>query len=1210
MEPRRARRSTLQLLVSSCALSAMLLVQNSAAFTIAQIPPFLPTPLPPNIVLTFDDSGSMVSSYVPDDICSLEEAGRENRATGWRRTKSSTFNSMYYDPTVTYERPFRYDAKSGSYVEYKTSFNSAPINGLVPTSDSVDLERNYRVTWKYDPSKTTSQALGDNFKVTCGENDQSVFARNNTIDFPGLETSGVRSYYYVYNADQCSSKVITDDACYRLVRVGVDAAGGGVVTPAFADERENFANWYSFYRTRNLMTASAAMRALRAVPATARVGWQALTSCSSGNSSGTESGKVFDDNCRDWAGNNFDKRLKIFDDQHRANLYSWLSRLPAQGQTPLRTALARAGDYYRTDGINSPYAEEPTKRKGTEHSCRPNFHVLMTDGIWNETSETFCSGAQCNNADKPSAPLTLKDGNPYRPTDPLTAIFRDEWSDSLADVSFFYWSRDLRPDLADNLQPYVIDRSGNREQQYWNPKNDPATWQHMISFTVGLGLTRSFTAPGIPWAGSTYAGEGYRNLLSGARTWPQTGANGGKGMVPGNVYDLWHAAINSRGQAFSADTPAALSDALATALNRILERESAAAAIATNSTRLATDTLLYQARFFSGTWTGALTAYAVNSDGSVGNPQWEASAPGKIPAHGGRKIFTWDGKAGVPFTEAGLTASGQWASIGSTALLDYLRGDKSNETPKGLNYRSRGGPLGDIVNSDPAYVAAENFGYSALAGEGSTYSAFIATTKKKRNKMLYVGSNAGFLHGFDAMTGEEVLAYVPSAVVPNLPLLAKADYSHRFYVDGSPVAYDAYFGGGWKTVLIGTTGAGGRSVFALDVTNPSSFAASNVLWEINQRTSYRSGTDAADPQYGARLGYTIGQAVVAKLNNGEWAAIFGNGYCSAEQLPTECSREASLYIVRMSDGALIKRIDTGVGGADTPNGLGTPTLYDTNGDEVYDAVYAADMRGNVWKFDLGAGDAGSWKIAFDATDGFPKGAPLFQARNATNGVQPISARIELASPPQGKSGIMVLFGTGRFFADGDNTDTTQQSFYGIWDNGSPVSSRSVLKEQTVSTPTINLRGVENSTVRTVSSNAIDWSSQRGWYLDLPTSMERVIGTAAVRDNRVIFTTLIPSIDLCEFGGSGWLMEVSATTGAQLPYAVFDTTADKGHLVNDKDAIIAGVPINVGMVKRPLVIEGTPTAAKFLSGSKGEIQLERNRTFGKPLGRESWREIRR
>jgi type IV pilus assembly protein PilY1 len=269
------------------------------------------------------------------------------------------------------------------------------------------------------------------------------------------------------------------------------------------------------------------------------------------------------------------------------------------------------------------------------------------------------------------------------------------------------------------------------------------------------------------------------------------------------------------------------------------------------------------------------------------------------------------------------------------------------------------------------------------------------------------------------------------------------------------------------------------------------------------------------------------------------------------------------------------------------------------------------MRGNVWKFSLTGNNPSNWNIAFGTATGFPNGQPLFQARSGANAVQPISARIELAKPPTGKPGIMVLFGTGRFFAVGDNTDTTGQSFYGIWDNFStPVTAtdRSTLQAQTVTSTTMTVRGVANTAVRNVSSNAVDWTTKRGWYLDLPASMERVIGAAAVRDGRAIFTTLIPSADPCEFGGTGWLMEVSATTGAKLPYAVFDTDGDK--LVTDADGGISGVQIGVGMVKRPLVLDGSPVAAKFLSGTKGEIQLERNLSFGPVLGRESWREVRR
>ncbi len=1194
MKPTRFNQPPLRSLLSGCTLSAMLFVQNAAAFTIAQTPPFLPTPLPPNIVMTFDDSGSMRWAFNPETICTIE---RDSATRGARRTKSSAFNGLYYNPTITYDPPLNYNGTTGSYTPYTTSFTAARINGFNTSSTAVDLSTGYRVTWAFNPA--TSSIGTPSYSIQCGNiTPDNMFARNNATDFPTKETSGVPAYYYVYDPSgtKCAAQATTSDACYRLIQVSATSGPGGT------DERQNFANWYSFYRTRNLMTSSAATRAMAGVPPTARVGWQALNTCN-----GTSSG-FFNNSCTGWTGSSVDKRIKIFDGQHRQNMYYWLARFPADQGTPLRTAAARAGEYFRTSGVNSPYALNPTVSQGTEYSCRPNFHILMTDGLWNDNTGSFCSGSSCGNKDNTSIAALPKDSagdsRSYSNTSLLTQIYRDSSSNTLADIAFHYWATDLRPEtsMRNNLMPYRVDRVGTDDEQYWNPKNDPATWQHLVTFTVGLGLTQTLSVPGLEWGGSTYASPGYTNLEDGigGATWPAAAAN----TSPGNVYDLWHAAINSRGQSFSADTPRDLADALAKALNRILERESAAAALATNSTRLATDTLLFQARFFSGTWTGDLAAFAITAAGALGGVQWDATDPGKIPAHNARNIFTWSGTAGTTFTQSGLTAAGLWSSIGTTAMLDFLRGDSSNENPNGLKYRTRGGPLGDIVNSDPVFVAAENYGYGALSPEGSSYGTFLSA-KKSRLKMLYVGSNDGFLRGFNATTGQEVFAYVPNAVIPDLPLLAATDYAHRFYVDGSPAAWDAYFDGGWKTVLTGTTGAGGKSVFALDVTDPATFSASNVRWEINQNTAYRSSgspSDAADPQYGTRLGYTLGQAVVAKLNNGEWAAIFGNGYRSTGE-------QASLYIVRIADGTLIKRIDTGVGSVSAPNGLGTPTLYDTNGDDVYDVVYAPDVRGNVWKFDLSGSSPTGWQIPFATATGFPNGQPLFQARNSSGLVQPISARVELASPPVGKPGITVLFGTGRFFAVNDNTDTTGQSFYGIWDNGSPVTAtnRSTLQAQTISTTSIDLRG-DTTTVREVTSNTVDWTTQRGWYIDLPTSMERVIGSAAVRDNRAIFTTLVPSTDPCEFGGSGWLMEVSASTGAKLPYAVFDTSGDK--LVNTTDRDISGVPIGVGMVKKPLVMDGSPVAAKFLSGTTGEIQIERNRTFGPPLGRESWREVQR
>ena len=1224
MQPTRFNRPALKRLISGCTLSAMLFAQNAAAFTIADVPLFLPKTMEPNIVLSLDDSTSMRAAYVPESLDT--DAIRDSR-----RSKSSHRNALYYNPQTEYPRPVFVNT-DGTLTTMSASFTNARINGFADGSGgrasslgTVDLSAAYRPTWEYDPSKTfSSQTLAQHPDFQADLQAIGVWVSSTNKG----RNNGGKAYYYVWSPTNanCTSTNIEDEDCYSLKIVGnqagpADVNGDGVVNGD--DERLNFAIWYSFYRTRNLMTVAAASRSMANVPDTTRVGWQALRASSSGSQANglcalpNDPTDLTKFSCSGWVQPSpaIDNRIREFGTAHKNAFYRWLFALPAPGgnpanYTPLRSAAARVGKYFTTSGVNSPYAQKPQVERGTEYSCRPNFHILMTDGYWNsdqDSTSNFCGSGSCSNYDNTSR--TLPDGKSYQTSLALTSIYRSSTSqtssaNNLGDIAFYYWANDLRSDLNNNLLPYRADRTGTDAQQYWNPKNDPASWQHLVTFTVGLGLTSTLnlTSPDRRWGGSSYEGAGYANLLSGAASWPVTGTSSQwtqssttASLAQGRVYDLWHAAINSRGQAFSAETPKELADALRAALNRIQERQASAAALSSNTARLSTDTLLFQARFTSDLWTGGLTAFALNSDGSVGSAKWEAS----VPAHNSRNVFTWSGTSGTTFTEASLRAADLWSSINSTDLLNYLRGDSSEEERNNGSFRNRAAPLGDIVNSDPVFVYAQNFGYGSLP-EGD-YSSFLAG-KKSRAKMLYVGTNDGFLRGFDVDTGVERFAYVPNAVIPKLAELSKPNYGHLFYVDGSPTAWDAYFTtGGWKTVLVGSTGAGGKSVFALDVTNPASFSASNVLWEINTSTPERTG-DVADPQYGSRLGYTIGQAVVAKLNNGEWAAIFGNGYNSDR-------KEASLYVVRVSDGRLIRRIDTGVGETDdVPNGLGTPTLHDVNGDDVYDVVYAPDMHGNVWKFSLSGSDPASWKIAFDAADGFPKGAPLFRARNGSGEVQPISARIELASPPPGKAGITVLVGTGRFFGIGDNTDTTRQTFYGIWDNGSPVTSRSTLQVQTISTTNIDLRGVATD-VRTVTSNTIDWNTQRGWYLDLPSSMERVIGAAVVRDNRVIFTTLVPSSDPCEFGGTGWLMELSAVTGAQLPYAVFDTSGD-ALVDNSMDKIVSGVPLKVGMVKTPLALDGSPTAAKFLSGTRGEIQIERNRTFGRPLGRESWREVRR
>lgn len=687
---------------------------------------------------------------------------------------------------------------------------------------------------------------------------------------------------------------------------------------------------------------------------------------------------------------------------------------------------------------------------------------------------------------------------------------------------------------------------------------------------------------------------------------------------------------------FKVTNPAGLSAALAKVFERAAKADASASAIATNSTRLDTDTHVYQALFHTPGWYGELKSIPLDKDGVPGAPSWEASS--QIPAAiaSGRKVFSTNGEnyaagSGIEFLWGNLSAAQKndidsaSVALGSSPVLDYIRGNQSQEKPSGP-YRKRDTLLGDIVNSDPHYVAVENYGYdqpgSGLsATEKSLYTTFRSdptTGKPARAKALYVGANDGMLHAINAANttaqggGAELFTYVPNAVMPNLKKLADPNYQHVYFVDGSPNSGDAFLGGEWKTVLLGTLGAGGKAVFALDVTNPASFDASKVMWEFT------------DPD----LGHIMGRAFVARMNDGNWYAVFGNGYNSA-------SAKAVLFLVPLdkSLGLQVIKIDTGVG---TDNGLSEPALLDTNGDFIIDVIYAGDLRGNVWKFDVcnpqaGACRATGWDVAYKS--GSTK-VPLFQAKIGTT-EQPITGALEIGAAPSGQSGYMVYFGTGKYLDNSDiipqatltSTDY-RQTAYGILDAGSRISngrsdlqSRSFVYEGAFS-------ATNSKKVRVVgSSPSFAYSgggAKKGWYLDLvspnsPNNLgERIVSVPLLRYGRVILTSIVPSAAVCDQGGYSWITEVDAFTGAGLNYSVFDFDNDGLFDSDDYVTITVGgntvkVPVSgtqldgEGLMKSPTVISAGEKEYKVGSGTAGGIVVVTEKgTTGAP--RTSWRQL--
>lgn len=1236
-------------LLPGTVVAAISFTAAATPLTLSDTPLFLTAAVIPNVVMTLDNSLSMSHAHVPDTLG--HNASGQN-VLSQRRYKSNYYNALYYSPFLTYPIPTRNDG-----ITYSTSFNAAYVNGMDTSKGSINLSNNYSVTFFYQPDVTattyTSSSCAFQSATATGTpiggwGNTCMRARNPSADFSGSETSGVPAYYYVFwsqrpgqgqpnNCTGTAAQQKEDDDCYIKINVGSTTAPIDLFNGTQAQQQQNFANWFSFYRSRALAAMSGAMSAVTSLSDNSvRFAWRTVNA--SGGSGGSRNASEqaaaarpaandctsFGTGCNGYTSTNSENRIRPLDDlktgsatvSHRTDFYDWIQRFDLNGSTPLRSVLKSVGDYYQTSGINSPYAEDPYISRGTELSCRKNYHVLFTDGLWNSDNNDNFGG----NVDSTSD--TLPDGTTYTPQYPFKNTSTAppsgmSYSNSLADIAFKYWKTDLRSDLDNNIIPHTADRTGTTAQQYWNAKNDPATWQHMVNFAVGLGLSASLTDPA--WGGSTYAGDyaalGGNPPYTATKYWPAIDEAPTTGSEPAShVYDLWHTAINSRGKFFSVEDPVALQDAFKTIFSDIVSTGASAAALAASSTSIQTGTVLYQAQFDSRDWSGHLYNFTVQSDGTIqdvnsdgklngSDANWDAathiSAATATPADSqpsdSRHIFTYDGSAGSVFAWANLTTAQQSALKTSDAdtmgpdRVDWLRGVSAKEQRyTGGIFRNRTVTvLGDIINSDPTYVYNGDYGFSDLPASTSEHSstpsyATFVSDKSSRVPMIYVGANDGMLHAFRAATnqnGAEEFAYIPAGVYGNLRSLSDTAYTHKYFVDGAPKVSDAYLSNSWKTVLVGGLGGGGKTIYALDITSPTIFAASNVLWEYAGAATDTGSTGVTDAD---GMGLTYSQPQIARLNDGSWAAIFGNGYNSTGE-------RAFLYIVNLSNGDLITKIPTDTS---TSNGLSTPVLYDSNADKIIDYVYAGDLQGRLWKFDLSASDSTSWALGNN-------GSPLFTARNSSNQVQPITAPPVVGGHPSG--GVLIYFGTGSYLTNGDVSNTDDESFYAIWDK--PAATGTVLRAN-LQAQTITLQTSQfGYSLRETSKNTVDWATKRGWYLDLVppggSGGERIVSSALLMYDRVIFVTLIPSVDPCLPGGDSWLMELDVTTGGATALSSFDFNNDDKFDNNDllqSGNTASGLKSTVGIVKAPVWLdkEGSGYAYKEMSGSKGNVMSPKNR----------------
>jgi type IV pilus assembly protein PilY1 len=869
-------------------------------------------------------------------------------------------------------------------------------------------------------------------------------------------------------------------------------------------------------------------------------------------------------------------------DQKNA-LWSWVAKASASGYTPLRQALNAVGTYYTQDQPWKTMSTDPDPAETAELSCRQSYTILTTDGFWNDTPPSP-SANNFDNADGPT--IAGPDGKSY--TYKPVAPYSDTTSDTLADYAMKYWATDLRPGTANRVP---------------TSDDDPAFWQHMTTFTLGLGFAPTGIKPAgttvddiFKWANGGTAIQGFQ--------WPAPASNKLE-----TIADLAHAAVNGHGGFYSATSPEAFTNGLRDALKRAAGRWGTGGSLAANSTVLQAGSTIYQASYYTAKWKGDLKALALNpTTGAIATTAtWTASTMLPVPAD--RNIYTYnpDTASYVAFatnSSGGMPAlsGAQLKALGSdtanqVAILNYLRGDKSNEQVNKGTLRTRDTPLGDIVSAQPVYVGAP-MANQFIRQQFTGSSAFdqYRSDNLKRTALIYVAANDGMLHAFNAETGVEAFAYLPGAVITsNLKDLSSTDYGydelpHQYFNDGELTVGDVYMSGAWKTVLVGTTGRGqAKAVYALDITDPAKI---KFLWERS------AGDGKTNSSY---IGQMTGKPVIAQTADNTWSVLMGNGYNSA-------AGAAALLQFSLANGNLDVHATTGV------TGLAPPAVWiDPAGRGVSSVAYAGDAEGNVWSFVINKGN--------DSTTATPtsSGVLLYTAKDSKGNPQPITGG--MLAGRDASYNVWLFFGTGKYLATADLKDKSTQSWYGLIAKVGQATNavtaidaskdRTSLAQRFITVETVATAKTRAGRGITSSADASDMNKLSGWYIDLTSPLygaegERVVTPNEFLGNMLIVTTRIPKVtDVCNPSGGGWIMAVNPFTGTSPSASFFDTNGDGKVDASDN---VGGQP-SAGVGFKSL-----PNNSSFVGGHRytslddGTIDDGETQDTSGNFKRVSWREV--
>jgi Tfp pilus tip-associated adhesin PilY1 len=948
------------------------------------------------------------------------------------------------------------------------------------------------------------------------------------------------------------------------------------------------------------------------------------------------------------------------------------TRAPGQIQsvvtsTSTQTQTFSSGVRITDSGISTPVAGMSTEVDGICYANNPSAGLptltIIPDGIPGTGTRPL----------NPTPPGNCKTPNVW-PCELVVNGDSGGKANTLADVAQYYYVTDLRtPALGNNVGALGTDVSlNNVPTKGKGIEDDRAPWQHMTTFAIGLGVSGALNysptyktdKPGdidpvtqLPVPLDYYNIKNNTPSNTDRKDWPLPPDNGDSKET---IDDFWHAAVNGRGQFFSAKNAQDVVSGVQNVLSKIAEVDGSGAAAASSTQQPVTgNNFAYLASYTSSIWIGDLEARRINlSTGEVQSGNiWPATANQLLDGKRGsacdnRRImvmrpststlanFTFETSAcdsafaptGAPdnglnaaeraFFDSTVTpqltqflsmtdGSGTPATVDQRTaaaganLVNYLRGQKLREgflPNTNQLYRTRDkGVLGALINAQPIFVQSLPASYSDAG-----YRAFNDTTKT-RTPIVYTAANDGMLHAFyagssdtDPLRGQEAWAVIPSTILPSLAKQADRTFGANFQytVDGTPTIGDAYdtTNAVWKTLLIGGYNAGGKGYYALDITDPVN---PKYQWELKWSDTCwadTAGTNQAD----CHLGFSFGNPVLTKLASGRWVVMVTSGYNNINTPAKSGDGVGYLYILDAFSGRIIEKISTGEGNATEPSGLNRIANFVDNTllNNTTRMVYGGDLLGNVWRFDVNSNIAPSTSR--------PDAVKLGVVTGANGAALPISTKPELAEL-NGKP--IVFVGTGRLLGATDLTNTQKQSVFAIVDtlpvagtNPLYANLRSVLAPITIT----QSGGTSPTRTNACTGSSALCAATSGWFTDLVDSGERVNIDMKLQLGTLVFATNVPQGTACNIGGYSYLNFVNYSTGLAVTASQGLRTGERlSNSVSSNGLPSTSLAVGFNFFQLP---DGT--VGGFVTGSDGKpIPVKPPITIAPPVGKRiSWREV--